>query len=74
MAGWHHRFSGHELGQTPGDGEEQGPGVMGSRRVGHNLATEQHSIPFFVYVTPLLIHSSVDGRLGCFLILLMFSH
>ena len=22
--GWHHRFSGHELGQTPGDGEGQG--------------------------------------------------
>ena len=41
MVGGHHRFSGHELGQTPGDGEEQGPGVMGSRRVGHGLATEQ---------------------------------
>ena len=24
MVGWHHRFSGHELGQTPGDGEGQG--------------------------------------------------
>ena len=24
MAGWHHRFNGHELGQTPGDGEGQG--------------------------------------------------
>ena len=23
MAGWHHRFNGHELGQTPGDGEGQ---------------------------------------------------
>ena len=55
MVGGHHRFSGHELGQTPGDGEEQGPGVMGSRRVRHNLATEQqHTIPFSVYVTPLL--------------------
>ena len=21
--GWHHQFNGHELGQTPGDGEEQ---------------------------------------------------
>ena len=21
MVGWHHRFNGHELGQTPGDGE-----------------------------------------------------
>ena len=23
MAGWHHRFNGHELEQTPGDGEGQ---------------------------------------------------
>ena len=23
MVGWHHQFSGHELGQTLGDGEEQ---------------------------------------------------
>ena len=24
MVGWHHSFNGHELGQTPGDGEGQG--------------------------------------------------
>ena len=24
MVGWHHRLNGHELGQTPGDGEGQG--------------------------------------------------
>ena len=24
MVGWHHRFSGHESEQTPGDGEGQG--------------------------------------------------
>ena len=24
MVGWHHRFNGHELGQTPEDGEGQG--------------------------------------------------
>ena len=24
MVGWHHRFNGHELGQTSGDGEGQG--------------------------------------------------
>ena len=24
MAGWHHQFNRHELGQTPGDGEGQG--------------------------------------------------
>ena len=27
MVGWHHRFNGHELGQTLGDGEGQG-GLM----------------------------------------------
>ena len=24
MAGWHHQYNGHELGQTAGDGEGQG--------------------------------------------------
>ena len=24
IVGWHHRLSGHEFGQTPGDGEGQG--------------------------------------------------
>ena len=24
MAGWHHRLSGHDLQQTPGDSERQG--------------------------------------------------
>ena len=24
MVGWHHKFNGHELGQTLGDGEGQG--------------------------------------------------
>ena len=24
MVGWHHRFNGHELGQTLGDSERQG--------------------------------------------------
>ena len=23
MVGWHHQFNGHELGQTPGDGDGQ---------------------------------------------------
>ena len=44
MVGWHHRLSGHELGQTPGDGEGREPGVLqstGSPGVGHNLVTEQ---------------------------------
>ena len=43
MVGWHHRFNGHELGHTLGDGEGQGGLACCSlwgRRVGHNLATE----------------------------------
>ena len=42
---WHHSFDGHELGQTPGGGEGQGSlsfgSSRGSRKIGHNLATEQ---------------------------------
>ena len=30
MVEWPHRFNEHELGQTPGDGEEQGSLVCGS--------------------------------------------
>ena len=45
MVGWHHRFNGHEPGQTVGDGEGQGSLVMlqsmGSQRVRDDLVTEQ---------------------------------
>ena len=34
MAGWHHQCNGHELGQTPGDGDGQGGLVCCSPR-GH---------------------------------------
>ena len=44
MVGWHHRFNGHELGKTPGDGEGQrgleSCGPWG-HRVRHDLATQQ---------------------------------
>ena len=30
MVGWHHRPSGHEFAQTPGDGEGQGSLTCGS--------------------------------------------
>ena len=37
MVGWHHRLSGHEFEQAPGDGEAQGNLVsMGLQRVGHD--------------------------------------
>ena len=43
MAGLHHQFNGHELGQTPRDGEGQSPGMLQS--MGHKeldtLAAEQ---------------------------------
>ena len=38
MVGWHHRLSGHEFDQTPGDSEGQGDLAYYSpwgRRVGH---------------------------------------
>ena len=45
MVGWHDSFNGHELGQTPGDGEGQGSLVCCSPLSGkesrHGLGTEQ---------------------------------
>ena len=45
MVGWHHWFNGSELGQTLGGGEGQGSlacrSSRGSRKTGHDLATEQ---------------------------------
>ena len=49
MAGMHHRFNGHELGQIPGDGEGKWSLTCCSTwdcRVRHNLATDyqQHAL------------------------------
>ena len=59
MVGCQHRFSGHELGQTPGDSEGRGkPGVlqsMGLKRVEHDLMTEKHH-------QALSIHSYVNSQ------------
>ena len=41
MVGWHHRFNGHELGQTPGNSEGQGGLVCCSPGVRQDLGTEQ---------------------------------
>ena len=46
MAGWHHQFNGHELGQTLEDCEGQRGlaccmQTMGSQRARHDWATEQ---------------------------------
>ena len=43
MVGWHHRPSGHEFEQIPGDGEGQGSlacCISRVQRVGHDLVTE----------------------------------
>ena len=44
MVVFHHQPNGHELEQTPGDGEGQGSLACCSpwgHRIGHHLATEQ---------------------------------
>ena len=45
LVGWHHQFNGHELGQTPKDGEGQGSleccSPRGRKESGQDLATEQ---------------------------------
>ena len=41
MAGWHPRSNGHELGQTPGDGEGREGLVCYSPRVTESDKTEQ---------------------------------
>ena len=75
LVGWHHRLSGHKFEQTPEDCEGQGkPGVPPSIHVGAD-----GRISFFlygwvvfhcVYVDHIFfIHSSIDGHVGCFLIL-----
>ena len=51
MVGWHHQCNGHELEQTPGDGEGTGrPAVlqsMWSQRAGQDLVTEQQTKTLF---------------------------
>jgi len=39
MVGWHHQYYGHELGQTPGDGEGQGSLICFSSWVQEELDT-----------------------------------
>ena len=46
MVGWHHLLNGHELEQTPQDGEGQGSLASCSTRgcrVGHNRVTEKQN-------------------------------
>ena len=45
MVQWHHQLKEHEIEQTPGDSEGQGSlaccSPWGSKRIRHDLATEQ---------------------------------
>ena len=60
MVRLHHRLSGCESEQTPGDGEGQGGQAqsMGSQRAGHDLVTKQQTVeeskvqglPFFLFI------------------------
>ena len=54
MVGWHHRFNGHELGQTSADSEGQGGlaccSPWGHKRVKHDWATEQQHIHLILYI------------------------
>ena len=53
MVGWHHRLSGHEFEQAPGDGEGQKTLVCCSPwgcRVGHDWATEQAWTSYFLRI------------------------
>ena len=59
MTGEHHQYNGHELGQTPRDGEGQGGLVCCSpwdRTVGHNWVTEQQQI---------VLSNILHGSSGC---------
>ena len=55
MVGWHHWLNGHEFEQTSGDGEGQRSLVCSSPwaspKVGHDLATEQQQMIFWLPTT-----------------------
>ena len=55
MVGQHHRFNGHELGQTPEDSEGQG-GLVCYSPWGHDLAAEQQQQKFNSSVTLTTVH------------------
>ena len=66
----HHRFNGHEFGQTLGDGEGQGSLVcrmqsMGSLRVGNNLATQQQQMYKFSRLSNLATNAYATPSLNC---------
>ena len=71
MARWHHWSSGHELGQTSGNGEGQRCleccSTWGHKELDTTVQLNTTNIP--LYISIFFIHSSVDGHLGCFHVL-----
>ena len=60
MVGWHHRFNGHELGQTLGNYEGQRGCLlqsMGSQRVRHHWETELQQHLKFILATLQVLNS-----------------
>ena len=63
MVGWHHQLNAHEFEQTLGESEGQVSlaccSPQGSKRVGHDLATEQQQFK------QLATHGSLDPNAFC---------
>ena len=54
MVGWHHRFNGHELGHTPGDGKRQGTlacwSPWGCKELDMTWKLNNNKITWFTYI------------------------
>ena len=69
MVGWYHWFSGHELGQTPGDGEGQGsPSMLQS--VGSQSWTQlgnwttQQKMLYNIFILQICMDNVSEVRMG----------
>ena len=77
MAGWHHWLDGHEFEWTPGVGDGQGGlACCNSWGCKESDTTEQLNwtelnVPWYIHT--FFIHSSVDGHLGCFNVLIILN-
>ena len=73
MGGWHHWLNGRKFEQSPGDGAGQGNLVCCSPWGHKELdTTEQlNNNKYFIVCVyhSFFIHSSINGHLGCFLVL-----
>ena len=58
MAGWNHQCNGHELGQTSGDGEEQG-GLVCCSLWGPKESDTTEQLHFHALEKEMATHSSV---------------